>query len=190
MWLRKKPFLGREFIPINIRLISATNKDVQEEIKQGNFRNDLFYRLSVITIDIPPLRQRKSDIPLLVDHFVNSISSRFGKTIKKIDPEVMDILLNHNWPGNIRELSNTIERAINLTRNGILSADLLPKQMQGDHPRLSVWDQTITKNNMEEQLIRTYLIKFGNNKSRVAKAMNISRGSLYRKLAKYDIDPD
>ncbi len=181
---------GREFIPINIRLISATNKDVQEEIKQGNFRNDLFYRLSVITIDIPPLRQRKSDIPLLVDHFVNSISSRFGKTIKKIDPEVMDILLNHNWPGNIRELSNTIERAINLTRNGILSADLLPKQMQGDHPRLSVWDQTITKNNMEEQLIRTYLIKFGNNKSRVAKAMNISRGSLYRKLAKYDIDPD
>ncbi len=181
---------GREYIPINVRLISATHKDLQEEIKKGNFRHDLFFRLRVISINIPALRERKGDIPILAEHFVRTFSSRFGKTINKIDPKVIDLLLNYDWPGNIRELSNVIEQTINLAHEKILTPDLLPPELLEITPTSSIpmWDKTPTKENVEEQLIRNYLIKFKNNKTEVAKALNISRSSLYRKMAKYNID--
>lgn len=181
---------GREFIPINIRLISATNRDLSEEIKNRNFRQDIFYRLSVISISIPPLRQRRGDIPLLTTHFIKNFSERLGKTINKIEPEVMDLLMNYNWPGNVRELSNVIERAVNLTRDGIITPDLLSNEFKGDKNRkiISIWGDTISKDNMEEELIRAYMLKFNNNKAKVAKALNISRSSLYRKLMKYGLE--
>jgi len=180
---------GREFIPVNIRLISATNRDLSEEIKKHTFRQDIYYRLSVISIAIPPLRQRIGDIPLLVDHFVKYFGKRLGKRIKRVDSEVMDLFINYEWPGNVRELSNAIERAINLTKNNVISVDLLTSDILGDSSNkpISIWANTITKDNMEEEMIRAYMQKFGNNKVNVAKALNISRSSLYRKMKKYGI---
>jgi transcriptional regulator with PAS, ATPase and Fis domain len=126
----------------------------------------------------------------LVDHFVQSFSNRLGKKIKRVDAEVMDLFMYYDWPGNVRELSNYIERAINLTRNGIITPDLLTKEILGEGGKkpISIWADTITKDNMEEEMIRTYMLKFNNNKMNVAKALNISRSSLYRKLEKYGID--
>lgn len=180
---------GHVVIPTNIRLISATNKNLLEEIKNNNFRSDLYFRLNVISITIPSLRNRKGDIPLLADYFLRTISIRVGKTIDKIDPNFIDVLLEYDWPGNIRELSNVIERAINLARNHTLTIDLLPPEIsqRSSGPHISLWRNTPTKEDVEEQLIRNYLLKFADNKTEVAKALNISRSCLYRKMSKYNI---
>lgn len=180
---------GHQEIPTNIRLISATNKNLLEEIKNHNFRNDLYFRLNVISITIPALRYRQGDIPILADYFMRTISTRVGKKVDKIDPNFIDILLEHDWPGNIRELSNVIERAINLARHTTLTIDLLPPEIsqRSSVSNISLWRNTPTKEDVEEQLIRNYLLKFDDNKSEVAKALNISRSSLYRKMLKFNI---
>lgn len=180
---------GNNVIPTNIRLISATNKNLLKEVKSHNFRNDLYFRLNVISITIPSLRERKGDIPILVEYFIRIISSRIGKKVTKIEPKIMDILLSYDWPGNIRELSNVIERAINLARNETITADLLPPELNeiSSGSNIAVWEKFPTKDNVEEQLIRNYLSKYEDNKSEVAKALNISRSSLYRKMTKYKI---
>lgn len=180
---------GRDVILTDIRLISATNKNLLQEVKDHHFRNDLYFRLNVISINIPPLRERKGDIPILLEYFVSVTSSRVGKKITKIEPAVLDILFNYDWPGNVRELSNIVERSINLSHNETITADMLPPELSSlpSGSNISVWEKTPTKENMEEQLIRNYLMKFGDNKSEVAKALNISRSSLYRKMTKYKI---
>lgn len=177
---------GREVIPVNVRLISATNKNLQEEIKNGSFRRDLFFRLGVISIKIPSLRERKSDIPPMVDYFVENISNRLGKTVLKVHPEVLEILLNYDWPGNVRELQNVIERAINLMKFKEVTSDLLPPEIIETQLANNIWEGTPSKANLEEQIIRNYLSRFS-NKSEVAKALKISRSSLYRKMEKYGI---
>jgi transcriptional regulator with PAS, ATPase and Fis domain len=179
---------GREVIPVNVRLICATNRNLHEEINNGNFRKDLFFRLGVIIITIPSLRERKSDIPLLVDYFVNNISNRLGKTVTSVKPEVFDILLNYDWPGNIRELQNVVERAINLMKSKELTIDLLPTEIIEFYQtnNFNIWQGTPSKENLEEQLIRNYLRRFS-NKTEVAKKLQISRSSLYRKMEKYGI---
>lgn len=180
---------GREFVPVDVRIICATNKDLMEEMKQNNFRQDLYFRIGVITIHIPPLRERKGDIPLLAEHFLNNIGMKLGKTIKNIDPKVMDVFINHSWPGNIRELSNVIERAINMAQGDTITMDLLPPALTNEisSDNISVWENSPTKDSVEEQLIRSYLIKFNNNKTEVAKALNISRSCLYRRMSKFNI---
>jgi PAS domain S-box-containing protein len=181
---------GREFIPVDVRIICATNKDLVEEMKNHNFRQDLYFRVGVISIHIPPLRERKDDIPLLAEYFISSMGEKFDKSIKRIDPEVMDIFINHTWPGNIRELSNVIERAINMAQGNSITIDLLPPAITESvsSENISVWENSPTKDSVEEQLIRSYLIKFNNNKTEVAKALNISRSCLYRRMSRYDIN--
>lgn len=180
---------GREQIPFDVRIISATNINIMEEIKNNNFRPDLFYRIGVISINIPPLRERKEDIPILAQYLLKNISKRFGKNIKTIDSKVMDILINHSWPGNVRELSNVIERAINMTTGQTISCDLLPSDLlQGcSSNTISIWEESPTKAKAEAQLIQNYLIKFDYNKAKTAKTLNISRSTLYRKLKEYNI---
>ncbi len=180
---------GREFIPVDVRIICATNKDLNEEMRQRNFRQDLYFRIGVITIHIPPLRERKGDIPLLAEYFIKNMGSKLGKTITKIDPKVMDIFINHSWPGNIRELSNVIERAINMAQGQVITVDLLPPSLTQyiPHDNIPVWEKSPTKDNVEEQLIRNYLVKYNNNKTEVAKALNISRSCLYRRMLRYNI---
>jgi transcriptional regulator with PAS, ATPase and Fis domain len=179
---------GRQVIPVNVRIITATNKNLQEEVKKGNFRLDLYYRLGVIDIKIPPLRERKGDIPELVEHFITTIGPKLGKKIIGIDDRAMDILLNYDWPGNVRELSNVIERAINMTSGNILIENVFPSVMRKDAEEcLPLWEKTPSKHDLEEQLIRNYLRKYHDNKSKVAKELGISRSSLYRKMGKYTI---
>ncbi len=181
---------GREVIPVDVRIICATNKDLNEAMKQHNFRQDLYFRIGVITINIPSLRERKSDIPLLTEYFIKNISLKLGKTITKIDPKVMDIFINHDWPGNIRELSNVIERSINMAQGNTITSDLLPPALikPAYVDNIPMWEKSPTKDNMEEQLIRNYMVKFNNNKTEVAKALNISRSCLYRRMERYNIN--
>jgi len=179
---------GREVIPVNVRIIAATNKNLTEEVKKGSFRLDLYYRLGVMIINIPPLRERISDIPEMVEHFVKNIGPKLGKRITSIDNRAMDILMNYDWPGNARELNNVIERAINICTGNVLSEDLLPPEIRKSGEEcLRIWEENPSKDAMEEQLIRSYLKKFNFNRSRVAKELGISRSSLYRKIEKYSI---
>ena len=183
---------GREFIPVNVRVIAATNKDLPRQIEKGAFRSDLFFRLNVIQINLPPLRERKGDIPLLVEHFVRKLSQSLGKSIKDIEPEVLDCLINYDWPGNIRELNNTVERAINLCKNNILTLDLISEDIKEATMAVKMpkWRKSmmLEEEENERQLIEYFLQKEDNNRSKVAELLKISRSSLYRKMKKYAIE--
>ena len=178
---------GREVIPVNVRIIAASNKNLLEEVKKGNFRLDLYYRLEVINIKIPPLRERVEDIPELVHHFIKTISPRLGKEITGISDRALEMLANYEWPGNIRELNNVIERAINIATGSVLDVDhiTIPHQNSGVSSRKGL---KISKDALEEQLIRNCLQKNNNNKTKAAEELGISRMTLYRKMAKYCIE--
>ncbi len=183
---------GREFIPINVRIIAATNKDLPKQIEKESFRQDLYFRLNVISIYLPALRERKGDIPLLAERLVSSLSRRLDKTINHVKPEVIDCLINYDWPGNIRELNNIIERAINLCKSDTLTLDLIPEDIQEATMAVSIpkWKKLILQEDeeKEQQLIQYYLDKEANNRSKVAEMLKISRSSLYRKMKKYGIE--
>jgi len=179
---------GREVIPVNVRIIAASNKNLIEEVKKGNFRLDLYYRLGVIDIRIPPLRERKDDIPELVGHFIKTIGPKLGKVIKGIDDEAMDLLMDYDWPGNIRELSNVIERAINLTSKDVITADILPEELRRTETLvLPQMPLDANKGVLEARLIRDCLRRNGGNRTRAAQELGISRVTLYRKMVKYSL---
>lgn len=179
---------GREMIPVNVRIIAASNKNLLKEVKDGKFRLDLYYRLEVMDIKIPPLRDRKDDIPGLVNHFIESIGPKLGKSISGIDEKAMDLLLTYDWPGNVRELSNAIERAINLSSEASLTADDFPLELGKLEQEVPVnMDLKTNKANIEEQLIRNCLLKHNNNRVKTAEELGINRATLYRKMAKYSI---
>jgi transcriptional regulator with PAS, ATPase and Fis domain len=179
---------GREQIPVNVRIIAATNKKLLEEVKKGNFRLDLYYRLEVIDIKIPPLRERKNDIPDLIHYFIHNMGPRLGKAITGIDSKAMSVLLNYDWPGNVRELNNVIERAIHFSSGSILTAEVLPPEMTtGNKEFLPEMGETLNKDLMEEQLIIKCLRKHRGNKSLAAAELGMSRATIYRKISKYSI---
>jgi two-component system, NtrC family, response regulator len=171
---------------VNIRLISATNKNLSLEVKNGLFREDLFYRLNIFTVHLPPLRERKKDILLLADYFIKLFSQKLGKHITGTTLEYEKLLLNYPWKGNIRELKNSIERSIILSEGSILSEDTLPfeilsyrfEQDGNDH---SPYDLTV----FERQHIQKVLVSAKWNKAEAAKLLNISLSTLYRKIADY-----
>ena len=133
----------KEFIPlgavqslqVDVRIIAATNIDLQELVMRGEFREDLYYRLNVINIKLPPLRERREDIPLLVDHFVAKYAAENGKVVHGVAPEALALLVEHPWQGNVRELENVIERAVVLSSSPVIGLDLLPENLQGDRAR-------------------------------------------------------
>ena len=179
---------GLETIPVNVRIIAASNKNLMEEVKKGRFRLDLYYRLKVIDIDIPSLRERRDDIPMLVKHFIKIIGPRLGKNISAIDDEAMDVLLAYDWPGNVRELNNAIERAINLAGGNVLTKQTLPyKSKQSNDESLPPWGKSLHKNIVEERLIRSCLQKYQGNRI-WQQRMGISRATIYRKIKKYSIN--
>lgn len=183
---------GRRYIPVDVRIIAATNKNLSQEIVRGTFRQDLFFRINVVSICLPALRERSGDIPVLVDHMVDKLSRRLNKTIKQVRPEVVDCFMNYEWPGNIRELNNAIERAINLCKDGIITADLLSEKIRSAGWALSLpkWKKNLLTEDEENerQLILYYLTQEENNRSKVAQRLKLSRSSLYRKMKKYQID--
>lgn len=178
---------GNEVIPVNVRIIAATNKDLLQEVERGNFRSDLYYRLNVMTIYLPALRDRREDIPTLARYFVDKCNEAMGKRVKEIDPEVMAIFLEYAWPGNIRELQNVIERAVNLATGSALTVELLPVQMRYKQVPVLPQRELAPIKSLEEQVIRNYLEKFHGNKTMVAKELGFSRSTLYRKLREYAI---
>ncbi len=184
---------GTKTIQTNVRLVCATNKNLKEEVAAGRFREDLFYRINVILLEIPPLRERKGDIPLLVTHYLKYFSERNRKTIEQITPEALKFLSQYDWPGNIRELKNIAERMVVLSHSNVIDADQIPEDIRGGakpfapNPQLT-GKETKTLQDMEEEMIRRTLLEVNRNKSTAAKKLGISRRTLYRKMAEYKID--
>lgn len=171
---------------VNIRIIAATNRDLQKEIKAGRFREDLYYRIAVFMINLPPLRERPSDIEELSRQFLHSFSTRMGKFIKGIDPKAMDILKKHFWKGNIRELKNILERAVILCNEECLTRSHLPVDLGAsseENNPLTAFELA----NVEKVHIQRVLRKTKGNKTQAAQLLNIALTTLYRKITQYDI---
>jgi len=173
-------------ISVDIRIISATNSNLMEEVKAKRFRDDLYYRVNVIEMELPPLRKRKEDIPLLVDFFVNRYALAWQKQISGFSETAMDLLMNYAWPGNVRELESVIERAITLTQSERITADDLPPSITGHHGDQLLLDQMLSKMCSLEELEREYVQRVlqlvGGNKLRAAQILQIDRKTLYRKI--------
>ncbi len=187
--------LGGEGRPIrlDVRIISATNKNLKEEIKKGNFREDLFYRLSVIPIEIPPLRERKDDIPLLVEHYIKEFSSAFSLNITDISKRALEILINYHWPGNVRELQNVIQFSLIEAQNyqsKIIKPKHLPKYILQSINK-STQDKkeqpVLKRTGLTLDMVKRALEETKGNKAKAAKLLNISRATLYRFLEKHKL---
>ena len=174
-------------IPVNVRIISATNKDLKDEVAKGKFRKDLFYRINVIPIYLPSLKDRKDDIPILINYFMERISKRLNKRKVDIPIGYMERLINYDWPGNIRELENLIELIINTGSIKILDK-LQFNTVEPTPIKSEEIDETIfTLETVEKKYIEKALNKFDGNISQTAKALGIGRNTLYRKIKKYSI---
>ena len=177
-------------VPIDVRLIAATNRDLEGEVREGRFRADLFYRLNVVHIELPSLRARREDIPALVEHFLARYSEQYQVAPKRIAPDALEALVAFDWPGNIRQLQNTIERAFALSAADVVSlADLPPAVRGGPAPEAARGAtgplQTLAES--ERQLIAAALEKSGGNKNVAARLLGIDRQRLYRKIEKYHL---
>ncbi len=184
---------GTETIKVDVRIIAATNRNLEEMMRKGEFRQDLYYRLNVIPLEVPPLRERKDDIPLLVTHFIEKFSKQFNKEIEAIDEDAMRSLQNYSWPGNIRELENLIERAVVLNKTGRLTIKDFPEYVV--HQEISSdieldEDSSLTDmvDNFEKQLILKALRENNFNKLRTAEKLGIHRSTFMSKLKKYGIN--
>lgn len=183
------PVGGKRAIPISVRIIAATNRSLFDEVSKGRFREDLYYRLNVISIALPPLRAREGDIDLLVNYFVKKISRKVGKNINAVDPDVIRMFEKYNWPGNIRELANAVEYAVNISQDETLNTKNLPaylRNIRSDKPR-SATDPIMPLSTLERDAIQKALLYYDGNMTKVAKALGIGRNTLYDKIKKYNI---
>ncbi len=184
------PVGGTKPIDIDVRLLAATNSDLEEEVRLGRFRADLFYRLNVIPIDIPPLRERQEDIPLLVQYFVDKYCKKANSPRKQVSSDAMRVLTRHHWPGNVRELENTIERAILLLRTDTLETTDLPDKLVSPR-RKAVVNETEPLNPTLESIEKAYIhfvmSQTDGKKSQAAKILGIDTSTLYRKIERYNL---
>jgi len=181
-------------IKIDVRIIAATHRDLSTEMQAGRFREDLYYRINVLPMNIPPLRERREDIPLLVEHFLTRNNARFGTNIRALSPEARRLLVEYGWPGNVRELENTIERAMVLAEKDSIEADDLPERIREARDpiqlHLTSGELSIKKTSrfIEEILIRRALQKTKGNRTRAAEVLEISHRALLYKIKEYRID--
>lgn len=182
---------GTELIKIDVRIIASSNKDLEKEVKMGRFREDLFYRLNVITICLPKLKERKEDIPLLVDHMLTKYGFESGRGKKSMSQDALDLLLKYDWPGNIRELENTIERLVILCKDRVIRLEYLPQNIKKEpKEELSIFVPDKPLEEIERQYIHDVLKKHNWNKSKSAKTLGIERRTLYNKIDKYKLKKD
>ncbi|GAW92983.1 sigma-54-dependent Fis family transcriptional regulator [Calderihabitans maritimus] len=174
---------GKKVIPVDVRVIAATNKDLMEEVKAGHFRVDLYYRLNVITLRIPPLRERKKDIPSLVEHFLDE----FGASYYKVDPEVINLFMNYDWPGNVRELKNVIHRMVVLANEPQLRIDQVPRELMSSTPADTTAVQLGPVERAEKDMLLEIIRECEGNISLAARKLGVARSTLYRKIKKYNI---
>ena len=182
---------GNKPIKVEARIIAATNKILYEEIKAGRFREDLFYRINVINIHLPPLRERMDDFPLIVNHFIELFNKKFNKQIKQFSSQAFDILVDYEWPGNIRELENVIEHCFVLCSGSIIQVECLPKRLREQKKKLSISSIAKQKNgfkDVERELIISVLEKHNGNRTKVAKELNINSSTLWRKIKRLGIE--
>ena len=189
---------GKDWIKVDVRIVAATNRNLTELVRKGTFRQDLYYRLNVVSVHLPPLRERAEDIPLLVAHFLRRYSQESGKAVTVVSDKAMKLLCGYAWPGNIRELENAIEQAVALSYQPILTPEDLPAEVWDDAASrfVEVSDQeqflfpdTPTLEEVKKRYVLHVLKGSGGNVSRTAKILNIDRRSLYRMLARYKIGP-
>lgn len=185
------PVGGTEPIPVDVRVIAATNRDLDEEIRRGGFRSDLYYRLNVITLHLPPLRDRREDIPLLADSFLQRIAQQRSEPLKQLNSAAVETLMEYDWPGNVRELENALEHAIILSRGTEVDGSALPERVTQRRAQPLVTGrlpENPTLEIIERAYIHWVLDAEGGNKSRAAEILGIDPSTLYRKLARYDAD--
>jgi PAS domain S-box-containing protein len=171
---------GERTTEVNVRVISATNKDLKKEVQRNSFRDDLFYRLNVIPIHIPPLRERRNDIPLLVDHFLGQVAQRSGRQMPTMGAEALSVMMEYTWPGNVRELQNAVQFAIVKSNKRTIAADDLPLELR------RVKENALRRGparKLSARSVRKALIKTGGNKARAARELGVGRATLYRFLS-------
>ena len=182
------PVGATESQPIDTRLVAATNRDLEEDIRRGIFRRDLYYRLNVIAIYLPPLRERRDDIPLLAGAFLERAASQRGETQKQLSASAHDALLNYSWPGNVRELENALERAVILTPGDLIEIDALPDRIMAPEPVKLVEERPVrnpTLETIERAYIMWVLQSEAGNKTRAAETLGIDPSTLHRKLSRF-----
>ncbi|MFC2160398.1 sigma-54 interaction domain-containing protein [Acidobacteriota bacterium] len=175
---------------VDVRLISATHKDIEAEVLQGRFREDLYYRLKILTIELPPLRKRKEDIFLFIDSFLKKYSKELGRKDMIFSPEAVEILVNYSWPGNVRELQNEIQRCLILSDgDGVISADCLSSKMNPakDNVKALPDDFFLAKAEFEKRFVYQALTQFRFNRVKTAQKIGISRQGLFKLMKRHDI---
>ena len=184
-----KPVGGTKTAQVDVRLIAATNMNLEEAVRQGKFREDLFFRLNVIPLNLPELKDRVEDIPILVNHFLSKYTADTGKSNVSITPEAMNFLIGYHWPGNVRELENVIERMLTLSRGEQIGAMDLPEHYRTSATSLleAEANRGATLRDLERDYIKTILIKTGGHQINAAKILGIDRRTLYRKMKAYGL---
>ncbi len=181
---------GRENIPVDVRIIAATNQDLEAAVRRGEFREDLYYRLNVVALYLPELRERREDIPLLVEHFLRQYARENNQPVRRFSNEAMRLLMSYSWPGNVRELQNAVQYALTMSSEPVLTIRDLPPHISGITPmerRESPEREPRTLEEVERRHILRVLEETGGNHTRAAEILGIDRRTLYRKLAKYNI---
>jgi transcriptional regulator with PAS, ATPase and Fis domain len=179
---------GTETIQVDVRVVSATNRDLERMIETGSFREDLYYRLNVFPIQLPPLRERLEDLPLLVDHFIGKFAQSAHRGIRGCTPAALDKLRQYSWPGNVRELENIIEHAFVLCRGGLIELAHLPPNLRGEPAGLaSALRPGMTLGAMEKLLIKDALRRHKDNRAAAARELGINASSLFRKLKRFKL---
>jgi DNA-binding NtrC family response regulator len=183
------PVGATEAIPVDVRIIAATNRDLEEEIRRGNFRSDLFYRLNVIAINLPPLRERRDDLLLLIESFLQALAQESGAEAKALSSEALDAVMVYEWPGNVRELENALEHAVVLSRGNLIDGASLPERITKRRKEPLVAERSY-RNPTLEVIERAYIMwvlqSEGGNKTRAAEVLGIDPSTLYRKLSRYE----
>jgi DNA-binding NtrC family response regulator len=185
---------GTRTVKIDVRIIAATNLDLKQAVAQGAFREDLYYRLAVVPIHVPPLRDRREDIPLLVDHFVRRYSREFHKPIDGFEPEALAAMVEYSWPGNVRELQNIIERLVGLVEGPVIRMNDLPLDLLlPDHRAKAAEPQALplkhASDEFERQIVLRVLERVRWNQSEAARILGLHRNSLKLKLERWKIKP-
>jgi two-component system, NtrC family, response regulator len=179
---------GTQTIKVDVRLVAATNKDLAAEVKAGRFREDLFYRLNVVAVTLPALRERKGDIPALVNHFLAKYADSYGKSVRGLAPGTLNALLAHDWPGNVRELENAVERAVVLCKNDQMTADDLPATLRGPRPKARASGALIPGASLyeiEREAILQTLEMVAGSTSKAAEVLGISPRKIQYRLKEY-----
>jgi two-component system response regulator HydG len=186
------PVGATEAIPVDVRIVAATNRDLEEEVRRGHFRSDLFYRLNVIAVELPCLRERRDDLVMLIDHFLQEMATERNGTAKALSSEALDAVMVYDWPGNVRELQNALEHAVVLTKAALIEPAALPERITRRRREPLVAERS-SPNPSLEVIERAYIMWVlqaeGGNKTRAAEVLGIDPSTLYRKLSRYEEQP-